>query len=63
MATKKSSNAISLSYDNRWKVERDLDYLMEVEKIKADPKRLKAAQLLAKEKMMAVASVASGDAD
>lgn len=59
MAKSKAGNAIALSDDDRWKVERDLEYLMEAEKIKADPKRLAKAQALAKEKMMAVAKVAA----
>ena len=49
--------------DQHWRVESDLSTLMEAEKIKSDPTRLAAAQALAKEKMMAVAKVASDDAD
>ena len=59
MAKSKAGNVIAISDDDRWKVERDLEYLMEAEKIKADPKRLAKAQALAKEKMMAVAKVAA----
>lgn len=62
MAKKKTALA-SISDDNRWRVESDLNTLMEAEKIKADPKRLAAAQAMAKEKMMAVAKVAADDAD
>jgi hypothetical protein len=63
MAKTKTSRAIAISDDNRWRIEGDLNTLMEAEKIKADPKRLAAAQALAKEKMMAAAKVAADDAD
>lgn len=49
--------------DAEWRVERDLETLLEAEKINKDPKRLAAAQKLARAKMLAVASVAAdGDA-
>lgn len=60
---KKSMNVAMVKEDERWRVESDLSTLMEAEKIKADPKRFAKAQALAKEKMMAVAKVASDDAD
>ncbi len=60
---KKSMNVAMVKEDERWRVESDLSTLMEAEKIKADPKRFARAQALAKEKMMAVAKVASDDAD
>lgn len=59
----KSGALANISADQHWRVESDLSTLMEAEKIKADPKRMAAAQALAKEKMMAVAKVASDDAD
>lgn len=59
MAKSKGGNAIAISDDERWKCERDLEYLIEAEKIKNDSKRLAKAQALAKEKMMAAAQVAS----
>lgn len=50
--------------DEAWRAERDLDTLMECEKIEKDPKRLAAAQKLAKDRLMALAGVASeGKAD
>lgn len=49
----------SIKEDERWRVESDLSTLIEAEKIKADPKRLAKVQTLAKEKMMAVAKVAT----
>jgi MOSC domain-containing protein YiiM len=57
----KASNPISISEDERWKVERDLETLMEAKKIEADPKRLAKAQAMAKQKMMEAAKVASDD--
>lgn len=55
--------AYAIKDDERWRVEGDLNTLIEAEKIRADPKRLAKAQALAKEKMMAVAKVATDDAD
>ena len=63
MKRKKSNALAGISEDNRWRAESDLSTLMEAEKIKADSKRLAAAQALAKEKMMAVAKVAADDAN
>jgi hypothetical protein len=64
MKTKRKTSALArISVDDRWRVESDLSTLMEAEKIKADSKRLAAAQALAKEKMMAAAKVAADDAD
>lgn len=62
---RKKTNSIfaSIPSDQHWRVESDLSTLMEAEKIKADSKRLAAAQALAKEKMMAAAKVAADDAD
>lgn len=62
MGKKKPATA-RISDDNRWRAESDLSTLMEAEKIKSDPKRIAAAQAVAKEKMMAVAKVAAEDAD
>lgn len=50
--------------EDSWRTERDLDTLMEAEKIEKDPKRLAAARKLAKERLMSLAGVASeGPAD
>ncbi len=61
MATSKKSKSVlaTLSSNDRWQVERDLETMMECEKIEADPKRLARVRALAKEKMLAVAAVAS----
>lgn len=48
-----------VSEDAEWRAECDMRSLMEAEKIKADPKRFKAARELAKKKMMEVASIAT----
>lgn len=49
--------------EENWKVERDLDTLMECERIEKDPKRLAAAQALAKKRLLDLASVASEGKD
>lgn len=49
--------------EQKWQAERDLDYLIEAEKIRADPKRMKRAAELAKERMLAVAGVAAEAAE
>lgn len=54
---------MTIKEDERWRVESDLSTLIEAAKIKGDAKRFSKAQALAKEKMMAVAKVASDDAD
>lgn len=46
-----------------WQVERDLDILIECEKIEKDPKRLAKAQALAKRRMLEVAAVAAEGKD
>ena len=62
MATKrKSSNAVAIKSDDEWMVCRDMETLMEAEKIKADPERLTKAQAMAKAKMMSMAKVATDD--
>ncbi len=42
-----------------WRVESDLNTLIECEKIEKDPKRLAKAQALAKKRMLEVAAVAA----
>lgn len=49
--------------EESWKVERDLECLLECERIEKDPKRLAAAQKLAKERLMSLAGVASEGKD
>lgn len=45
--------------DNNWRAESDLHHLMEAEAIEKDPKRLKAAQALAKAKLLELAGIAA----
>lgn len=58
---KKTVSAIAAEDD--WRVDSDLRTLIEAEQIEKDPKRLKAAQALAKKRLIEVAAVASGDSD
>lgn len=54
------SNAIAVSKsEDDWRTESDLRTLMECERIEKDPKRLAAAQALAKKQLMDLAAVAS----
>lgn len=58
---KKGANKIagmSPFSDARWQAEDDLRTLTRAEEIKRDPKRLKAAKALAKEKLAEMASIA-----
>lgn len=59
MATTKRSRSTAIKPDEAWRVESDLNTLMEAEKIKCDPKRYAKCQALAKKKMMDVAKVAT----
>lgn len=59
IAATATMNKISMrKEEERWQAESDMRTLIEAEKIKADPKRLAAAQKCAKDKMMEVAAVA-----
>jgi hypothetical protein len=58
---KRSKPMTSVKPDEEWKVESDLNVLIEAEKIKGDASRYAKAQALAKRKMMDVAKVASED--
>lgn len=59
MAKRHSLNTVS--EDDAWKVESDLRTLMEAEVIEKDPERMKKVRKLAKEKMLEVAAIASGE--
>lgn len=48
---KKTSVLAADVVDNKWRVEADLNTMMQAKEIKADPKRLKAVQELAKKKL------------
>lgn len=53
----------SPSIDESWRVEGDLNTLIEADKIRGDKKRFAKVQALAKQKTMDVAAVATSDAD
>lgn len=53
-------NAIASKSEADWCAEDDMRTLMEAEKIKADPKRLKAARAMAKTKVAAMTKIATG---
>lgn len=58
MATKKSNSPSSYAYDDmKWRTESDLRTLQDAEAIENDPKRFKAAQDLAKKKLVELASI------
>lgn len=47
--------------EERWQAESDMRTLVEAQQIRKDPKRLKAAQEVAKKKLLEVAVVAGDD--
>lgn len=51
--------AIAVSSSDDWRVESDLNTLLEAEKIEKDPKRMSKVRALAKQKMLDVAKVAA----
>lgn len=61
MAKRHSLNTIS--EDESWKVESDLRTLMECEAIEKDPERMKKVRALAKQKMLEVAAIATGEGE
>lgn len=62
MAKKRVNLATSVA-ETDWRTESDLSTLMEAEKIEKDPKRLAAAQKLAKSKLLPLAAIASEGKD
>lgn len=58
----KKSSGIAISHEDEWRVEADLNTLMEAKKIEADPKRMEKVRALAKKRMMDAAVIA-GDKD
>ena len=62
MAKTKANRVVGIapSIDRDWQAEDDLRTLTRAEEIKADPKRMKAAQMLAKEKLAELAAISSG---
>ena len=49
--------------EDDWQTQRDLETLMECERIEKDPKRLAKAQAMAKKKLLDLAAVASEGKD
>ena len=60
---KKRVNLATAVAETDWRTESDLSTLMEAEKIEKDPKRLAAAQKLAKSKLLPLAAIASEGKD
>lgn len=53
------NGSIASSSNDDWRVEGDLNTLLEAEKIEKDPKRMSKVRALAKQKMLDVAVIAS----
>lgn len=51
MAKSKNATSADATYEDKWRAQDDMRTLIDAEKIKKDPKRLKAAQKAAKEKI------------
>lgn len=51
------------SADVSWEVQRDLETLIECEKIEKDPKRMAKVRALAKQKMLETAAIAAGESE
>ena len=60
---KNSNKAVAISAETEWMVSRDLEALLEAEKIQKDPKRMAKVKALAKKRMMDHASIASSEED
>jgi len=54
---------VTVAAESDWQVERDLETLIECEKIEKDPKRLAKVQALAKKRMLDMAAVAAEGKD
>lgn len=57
---KRPSEATAAISSDDWRCRADCETLMEAERIKADPKRLKAAKEEAKRQLLRLAPVAAG---
>lgn len=53
------AKSLEVSSSDSWRVESDLNTLLEAEKIEKDPKRMKKVRELAKQRMLEVAGVAA----
>jgi len=63
MAKGLSASALMAKSEAEWRTEDDMRTLARAAEIRADPKRLKAAQDLAKKKLLELAAVAGGGSD
>lgn len=59
---KKEKGVIAIS-DDDWQVRRDLETMIECEKIEKDPKRLAKVKALAKQNLLDMASIATEGKD
>lgn len=53
------ADTMGIPADKEWQIESDLRTIMEAQKIEKDEKRFKAVKVLAKKRLMDLASVAS----
>lgn len=53
------SGSIASSSSDDWRIESDLNTLLEAEKIEKDPKRMSKVRALARQKMLNVAAIAA----
>jgi len=58
---KRTTLGILSSSEDDWAAQRDLETMIEAEKIEGDPKRLAKVRKLAQKKMLEVAKVASDE--
>jgi len=61
--TKGGAQAAAMDKEAEWRAEDDLRVLAAAREIRNDPKRLEAAQALAKKKLLGLAQVAGTDGD
>lgn len=53
------SGSIAVNSSDDWRIESDLNTLLEAEKIEKDPRRMSKVRALAKQKMLDVAAIAA----
>lgn len=56
-----ANKSLNATTDDDWRADSDLRTLMEAESIEKDPKRMKAAQALAKKRLLDLAVIAKGE--
>jgi len=60
---KKGTSGIIAESDDDWKVRRDLETMIECEKIEKDPKRMAKVRALAKQNLLEIATIAAEGKD